>query len=269
MSFVSFLFFLGKPISWILRPVTDRLHRFPADSPSAYWKYPFSIWDFVPAAFNCPHTIQRLGRLGDGGKWLCGLEKYVAIPAKASPVDTPKCVIYSFGIQTESSFEEALLQETQACEVWGYDFSVSKFGTQLNMAEAAGRAHFLQAGIAGTTDTARNPPFYSIQSLMSMNGHSHIDILKMDIEGFEFESMRSLIETFTSVGDGEIPISQFLVEIHLDPGRIKDFEEFMNWWVMLEDAGFRPVWTEPNVLVSTVPVHDGKPRYAEVSWSRS
>ncbi|KAH9015381.1 hypothetical protein EDB84DRAFT_1526803 [Lactarius hengduanensis] len=33
-----------------------------------------------------------------------------------------KCVIYSFGINSKSSFEAALLERAQGCEVWGYDF---------------------------------------------------------------------------------------------------------------------------------------------------
>jgi hypothetical protein len=220
----------------------------------------------VPASFNCPHSIIRIGRLGDGGKWLCGLEKHLDLPKsrKSSVTDLsltpaasipvggkgevgeigrqPGCIIYSFGIQIESSFEDELLKRTPNCQIWGYDFSVTKFGPQLHEIEAAGRAHFTQAGIAGTTDTERNPAFYSIQDLMAMNGHDHIDILKMDIEGYEFESMNSLIKHFTSQGL-EIPISQFLVEIHLDPGRIGT-DDFLTWWELLENAGFRPVWTE-------------------------
>lgn len=156
--------------------------------------------------------------------------------------EQPGCIIYSFGIQTESSFEDQLLKRTPGCEIWGYDFTVDKFGPQLHEIEAAGRAHFTKAGIAGETDTHKSPPFYSIQDLMATNGHDHIDILKMDIEGFEFESMTSVIRYFTSRGL-EVPISQFLVEIHLDPGKI-GVDQFMQWWELLESAGFRPVWTE-------------------------
>lgn len=42
--------------------------------------------------------MERIGRMGDGGKWVCGMSLYEAIP-KEKP-----CVIYSFGVQTESSF---------------------------------------------------------------------------------------------------------------------------------------------------------------------
>ena len=42
---------------------------------------------FIPA-FQCPHRVQRVGTLGDGGKWVCGLDRVVK---------QDKCVIYSFG----------------------------------------------------------------------------------------------------------------------------------------------------------------------------
>lgn len=42
--------------------------------------------------------MERVGRLGDGGKWVCGMSQYVNFPA-----DRP-CIIYSFGVRDESSF---------------------------------------------------------------------------------------------------------------------------------------------------------------------
>jgi hypothetical protein len=46
--------------------------------------------------------MERIGRLGDGGKWVCGMSLYEEIPAEKP------CVTYSFGVQTESSFGECL-----------------------------------------------------------------------------------------------------------------------------------------------------------------
>lgn len=50
-----------------------------------------STGDFFLPAFQCPHKVQRVGTLGDGGKWVCGLEK---VAEKRKP-----CVIYSVGTQ--------------------------------------------------------------------------------------------------------------------------------------------------------------------------
>jgi hypothetical protein len=49
--------------------------------------------------------MERIGRMGDGGKWVCGMSVYEAIP------EEKPCVIYSFGVQTESTFGKSSLRE--------------------------------------------------------------------------------------------------------------------------------------------------------------
>ncbi|KAH8999881.1 hypothetical protein EDB86DRAFT_616522 [Lactarius hatsudake] len=81
----------------------------------------------------CPHHVK--GVLGDGGKWVCGMEPI----AKQE-----KCVIYSFGINGGSSFEAALLERAQGCEVWGYNFTMDSFGPGIeNDTEPEGTCAFL------------------------------------------------------------------------------------------------------------------------------
>lgn len=46
------------------------------------------VGDFFPAIFNCPHEVERVGNMGDGGRWLCGLSRIE---------DKPDCIAYSFG----------------------------------------------------------------------------------------------------------------------------------------------------------------------------
>ncbi len=48
-----------------------------------------SAGDFFPPIFNCPHELDRIGALSDGGKWMCGISRIQ---------DKPDCVIYSFGM---------------------------------------------------------------------------------------------------------------------------------------------------------------------------
>ena len=110
--------------------------------------------------------MERIGRMGDGGKWVCGFHRYEKLSKQR------KCVIYSFGVRDESSFENEFLSRTD-CEIWAYDFSVVDFGSQLEPSNRD-RAHFFQAGIAGKTDKAKDPPFYSIPDLMEMNGHDYM-----------------------------------------------------------------------------------------------
>jgi hypothetical protein len=54
-----------------------------------------SWWNRYRPSFVCP-WIDRLGRLSDGGKWVC---HWQALLETAAP-DGPSCVIYSFGVST-------------------------------------------------------------------------------------------------------------------------------------------------------------------------
>lgn len=84
------------------------------------------------------------------------------------------CIIYSFGVRDESSFENEILSRTN-CELWAYDYSVVDFGEQLEDSNRH-RAKFSQVGIAGKSDPSRSPPFYSIADLMKQNGHEYMSV---------------------------------------------------------------------------------------------
>jgi len=94
----------------------------------------YTIWDFFIPTIQCPGRVERIELMGDGGKWLCGLERV----AKQD-----KCVIYSFGVNHESSFEADLLKRLPGCEVWGYDHSVEGWGPEItDIPELSRRSHF-------------------------------------------------------------------------------------------------------------------------------
>ncbi|TFK50678.1 hypothetical protein OE88DRAFT_1661239 [Heliocybe sulcata] len=192
----------------------------------------YTVWDFFPPAFNCPHEIERPGAMGDGGKWTCGLSR---IEKK------PDCVIYSVGINYESSYEAEVLERSRRCQVWGYDFTVDSFGPQIPWSLKS-RTHFHPYRLAGTDVPEENQ--YTLETLMQMNGHTHIDILKIDIESWEFETLNTMIKPYVTSGR-PLPFGQLQLEIHLWG---KKFSEFLQWWEMLEEAGLRPFFTEPNLV---------------------
>ncbi|HEU6449047.1 MAG TPA: FkbM family methyltransferase, partial [Verrucomicrobiae bacterium] len=55
--------------------------------------------------------------------------------------------------------------------------------------------------------SALEVPTVDLETLMRQNGHNHIDLLKLDIEGAEYEVMDGLLKK-------QIPIRQVLVEFH-------------------------------------------------------
>lgn len=83
-------------------PADEVTFRFPAVNGPTYFTTPYTIWDFTPASYGCPHEMERVGRMGDGGKWVCGMSRYVNMPPERP------CIIYSFGVQNESSFGEMI-----------------------------------------------------------------------------------------------------------------------------------------------------------------
>ncbi|KAG6380486.1 methyltransferase domain-containing protein [Boletus reticuloceps] len=203
-------------------PTPDKIDPFPSHGEF------YTLWDFFLPYFRCPHHIDRVGVMGDGGKWVCGLERI--IPKK-------KCVMYSFGINGESSFEADIMKVAPGCELYGYDFSVNSFGPEIELeSDLKRRSHFFSYGL-GPKDAftpADNPKFYSLRTLMARNGHDFIDVLKVDIEGGEFDSLEVFIDTSARIARsvqsmGTLP-------------------KFLEWWEKLETAGLRPFFFEPNLV---------------------
>ncbi|OAK99871.1 hypothetical protein IQ06DRAFT_250294 [Phaeosphaeriaceae sp. SRC1lsM3a] len=259
--------------------------------PQDFLKYPYTIWDFFPATWTCPHDFQRVGRLGDGGKWVCGMSLYEAVPApsfpsievvesRQQPVTAPDAglVIYSFGINGESSFEAEMLERVPSARIWGYDFSVDGWGKQIPMSQRH-RTFFKKIGLGKEDKHDASPPFYTLPTLMANNNHSYIDILKIDIEGSEYDALDTFMDAFDGIqsasGKSVIPIGQVMIEIHLgdginmnnpNAGGHVDFGRFQSWWERLERMGMRPAWIEINLFAVTLGNSKSDPRCTEYVW---
>lgn len=55
-----------------------------------------TIWDLFPPNFNSPYPIERVGKMGEGGKFVAGLDRIAR---------EKDCVMYSFGVERDSSAE--------------------------------------------------------------------------------------------------------------------------------------------------------------------
>jgi|SRR5712671_4500038 len=95
-------------------------------------------------------------------------------------------------------------------------------------------------------------------------GHTFIDVLKIDIEGAEFDTLTAFLAANNPKGSGKprLPVGQMQLELHAWDG-YAEFGFFHDWWAALENAGLRPFWTEPN-LVYVNYAEGGKPHLAEV-----
>lgn len=171
------------------------------------------------------------------GKAVCGLSRIQS---------QPDCVIYSVGINHDSSFEAALLGRTSGCSLWGFDNSMNGFGPQVQAAPALlRRTHFEAIGLVGA-DTHRpndRHKMYTLEGLLASNGHTFVDILKIDIEGWEFDVLEAFIRPYVERG-APLPFGQLQLEIH---AWHKTFPEMLQWWELLEAAGLRPFSAEANL----------------------
>lgn len=152
-------------------------------------------------------------------------------------------VIYSLGIGRDVSFDLSVIARFGAHL---YAFDPTPSAVEWLMGQCLPREfHVVKYGVAGFDGTAdfsppadpNNPSFRyrgrsgegseavvcevrRLTTLMAMLGHSHIDLLKMDIEGAEYEVLDDLIS-------GQVPVGQLLVEFHhrkpgIGPGLTRD-----------------------------------------------
>ncbi len=148
------------------------------------------LWDLFPASYNCDER-ERIGRLSDGGKWLCRFRYYEKLE---------DCTVLSFGINGEYTFEIELLRRTK-CRIFGFDASVNIPEAFLGNPRFTFVQKFLGPNVNATHTT--------LQEIVGNYSISKIDLIKMDIEGSEWDvisSWRKLYSVF--------PAPQFLVELH-------------------------------------------------------
>jgi len=125
-----------------------------------------------------------------------------------------KSVIYSGGVGEDISFEHALVKRF-GCKIYLYDPSPTGVKTMARSENQIPQLHYSQCGIAGRDGTLKmappqpgdiswsaqtdssatlEVPCRRIQTLMQQNGHSHIDLLKLDIEGCEYEVIDEILK---------------------------------------------------------------------------
>jgi hypothetical protein len=167
--------------------------------------------------------LKRLGRVGDGGKWLCGTSSWLH-PTTTTTTTTrsDKCVVYSFGISVDSSFEEELLLTTD-CTIYCFDPSIGALPKpnlysdeewhQLQRERIFFHKIGLGADHSGNIDILGL--VQTLDDVMYQYKHTFIDILKVDVEGAEWDIFKNI---FPASGSRDISrrIGQLLVELHYD-----------------------------------------------------
>lgn len=135
----------------------------------------------------------------------------------------------------DTGFEEDILRKTE-CEVYTFDHTISvQDGVTLN--ELSPRMHYFPYMIGTEDNTHQGFEEKSLQSIMQELGHTKVDILKMDIEGGEWDVLSAMLKA------NSLPFNQLQLEFHFISITLQTGLDVL---AKLTAAGYRVFSVEPN-----------------------
>lgn len=166
----------------------------------------------------------RLGNIVDGGWDICHDVQFRP---------KPPCIVYSFGINYDFSFDEDM-EKTYGCHVFCFDPSMKTADYK-----HSDHISFYNVGLGDTNKeiTVNNEKWKlkTLRTLQEELGHTNrrIDVLKIDIEGNEISSLPEMISSGALKN-----VVQLCLEFHhyYDLGSLRK----------LYDIGFRIFWAHQN-----------------------
>lgn len=187
--------------------------------------------------FPCIQGVTPLGSatkesIVDGHKFACGIHAITGPP-----------IVYSFGSNQQQDFEEAILRIRPDAKIFVYELIPSHLPEE-NVRDA--RITYQAIGLGGYDgQPSKEYILKTMATMMKDNGHAYVDVLKMDIEGVEFDWLKK-------EGKKIIPrIGQFLVELHLHFGYTQEkypSEDTFTFVTECEKYGLRVFNQEVNKL---------------------
>ena len=144
-----------------------------------------------------------------GGQYLSGChvmdgQKYVCMDEIMKDITNQECIVYSFGIGGDWSFEDGIA--AFGCKVFAYDPTIDHAEVRSE------NIRFKKIGVVGETSND-DDKYQTLEKILKDNGHTHtkISYLKLDIEAAELTAI-PIWMTSGSLKN----IKQIAMEVHLE-----------------------------------------------------
>ncbi len=171
-------------------------------------------------------SMERIGGETMFGKNIC--TEYV-------PRNDSSCVIYSLGSNKQFQFEENVSRKWPHCKVFTFDCTIKHKWLPGEKPPSYTKFYDWCLGPEDKVMSG-NRQFLKLDTIKKMLGHEKIDLLKMDIEGYEYE----IVEGFDQV----VPV-QIAFEVHLSKAYACQNEKWKKFWdILIEKYGYEVVADE-------------------------
>ena len=236
------------------------------------------LWTFEKEP---PANVRR-----DGPKWLCGLQQVHQsrskpnVDYKAFNTEThgfqkihydnsrsnggdavPPCIVYSMGSNQHFDFESRIRTIAPGCEIHTFDPTSKESGVGKEFYDQYHGDYGFGGvdSVSGTSSGAGRFPIKSLGTIMKELNHNHVDYLKIDVEGYEWDFL-SQIEWNGTSSSNTTPkpkVGQILIELHprkhwpdAHGGREMTALDMHAIFNKLERAGYRLISLEPVTYTS-------------------
>ena len=168
-------------------------------------------------------------------------QKAVCMDPDVKP--SANCLVYSFGINNEWSFDKML--EALGCKIFAFDPSMAR-----NDSDYTPNIHFFKMGLSHE-DSDSGPGGWKMRTLNSIykmlepkHGDRVIDYLKIDVEGSEWKSVEQMLKT--NIFD---KVKQLGMEIHFNTRTKDEFQKGIRILKSLEDYGMVRYSSRVNIFM--------------------
>ncbi|KAK4538319.1 hypothetical protein CDCA_CDCA17G4344 [Cyanidium caldarium] len=207
--------------------------------------------------FSCA-LEERLGRYGDGGKWVCDVHSLHLRPQlfRSLGHSQYRCVVYSFGSNNDFSFEERLHERLPHCQIFVFDATSSPPDPPRDYIQYYSR--MLRA--AESSDSLGD----IVTDLNHWEQPVNLEVLKVDIEHGEYDALLGAFDIAKLIRTGHKKLSelndeesralltwralrrarQVLIELHFLENATESGHAFFEG---MDEAGFVIFHKEPNI----------------------